>query len=54
MLAQAKDMNNPHIVLTLEQARQTLRKQCFGARQTDPAVARAVREAREREGDDAR
>ena len=46
MVAQAREFGNPHIVMTLEQARYTLLKQCVGAKQTDPAVARAAREAR--------
>ena len=54
MLAQAKEIGNPHIIITFEQARHILRTQCFGARQTDPAVARDVRGARERDEDDAR
>ena len=46
MLALARGFGNPHVVMTLEQARHTLLRQCAGAKQMDPAVACAAREVR--------
>ena len=46
MLAGARELGNPHVVMTLEQARHTLMRQLTGAKVVDPVVAAAARDVR--------
>ena len=49
MLALAHGFGNPHVVMTLEQARRALVRQITGAKQVGPAVAVAARDLRLRQ-----
>jgi hypothetical protein len=46
VLAGARELGNPHVVMTLEQARHTLMRQLTGAKVVDPVVAAAARDVR--------
>ena len=45
MIVQARDLGNPHVVMTLELACHTLQRQFKGFQRTDVAVAQAGRDA---------
>lgn len=51
MLTVAKDLGNPHVILTLERARHTLLRRRAGERQLDPAVAAAARDLRQEQAE---